>query len=295
MKHIFSVLALILGAGSFSSCTLNSSSQSAEKEQITNPTHWQTNNLKGKVKTIKKTVYATNSTNGRLGVNEYDEDEDPIHIVQYNTDGYITSEIYYNAKEEWTREIKNTYDQQHRLVEQQTLYKDDPNPYYEKNTYDAQGNLQQVILHNLDKTTDTISYQYQQLTDGKKVTQLNDFYKSFSKIERLYNKQGLLTQETAYNGQHKEEETLFTYNEKGQCTREKTYYNYDKEQYIQSDYTYDKYGNVLEIKTSGNNTAMDYYAEKHQYTYDEQGNIVKDVLQDSDTQRTVIYEITYYQ
>ena len=144
MKHIFSVLALILGAGSFSSCTLNSSSQSAEKEQITNPTHWQTNNLKGKVKTIKKTVYATNSTNGRLGVNEYDEDEDPIHIVQYNTDGYITSEVYYNAKEEWTRKIKNTYDQQHRIVEQQTLYKDDPNPYYEKNTYDAQGNLQQV-------------------------------------------------------------------------------------------------------------------------------------------------------
>ena len=155
--------------------------------------------------------------------------------------------------------------------------------------------MQQVILHNLDKTTDTISYQYQQLADGKKVTQLNDFYKSFSKIERLYNKQGLLTQETAYNGQHKEEETLFTYNEKGQCTHEKTYYNYDKEQYIQSDYTYDKYGNVLEIKTSGNNTAMVYYTEKHQYTYDEQGNIVKDVLQDSDTQRTVIYEITYYQ
>ena len=105
----------------------------------------------------------------------------------------------------------------------------------------------------------------------------------------------MLTQETAYNGQHKEEETLFTYNEKGQCTHEKTYYNYGKEQYIQSDYTYDKYGNVLEIKTSGNNTAMNYYTEKHQYTYDEQGNIVKDVLQDSDTQRTVIYEITYYQ
>lgn len=292
MKHFF-LLFVCGGACLFSACNTNNTSQKTD-ENTSIATDWERNNLKGKVKSIKMTIYATNNTNGRMNVDEYDEDEYPIHTIHYNTDGFITHEVYYNAKEEWMMKIKNTYNEKHRLIETETLYKDEAQPHYERSTYNNHNDVHQVVVYNPDKTTDTISYQYEQLPNGEKITQLNDFYKSFSKIERLYDKRGLLTKETAYNGEAVEEKTLFTYNDKELCIREQTYYDNGKEQYMQSDYTYDKYGNVLQIKTSGNNTAMVYYTEKHTYTYDEQGNIVKDVLQDSDTQRTVIYEITYY-
>lgn len=221
-------------------------------------------NLKGKVKSLKKTDFKVvnkfgKNTKDTLGVDykNYDENGNIVKSIAYNRDGNVAwnSTFKYNDKRNLVEEnvfyygylfIKKTYDY------------DDKGNMIEENNYNKEGILENKTIYNYDDKGNIIE---------------NNYYKSDGSLDKR---------------------CTYKYDENGNKIEIKAYTSDGSLDSITT-YKYDDKGNVIEDKYTGSDGGLISKIAYEYSSYDKEGNWLKKT-EINDNKPSFLYEreIEYY-
>ena len=302
MKKIFLTVLAFLYFFSFSFCQ--------KPEQVTDV---QLLELKGKVKSMKESVYTAVLKDGKVEKNKLHHQE----TYSYTETGQLT-EGSWPDKDGLEMNVECYYDEQHALKERGIKGKE--NYVKVKYEYDAKGNL---ILESEFAKDGSLNHKtvhvYDEAGQLREESEYRDSSVFMEKIAYAYDKSGHLVEKIVFNSANKVEgKTTFIYNDKGQKTDEILYdhegqinryeYSYKEKgklavllQYskpgkleTRTVYTYNENGYVTEEAHYNANGTLEH---KHvfRYTIDDQGNWKSMIVMENDKAKMVVErQIQYY-
>ena len=169
---------------------LVSCKQSEKKNDLTEE------NLKGKVKSIKETLYEAVDKFGQIEKGNwfnnyftiYDKKGNIIEENDYDSDGSLNSKTTYKYDEKGNKIEENDYDSDGRLDSKTTYKYDEKGNIIEENHYDSDGRLDSKTTYKYDEKGNTIEKNYYSYSDGR----------LDSKITYKYNEKGNTIEENDY-------------------------------------------------------------------------------------------------
>ena len=224
--------------------------------------------------TSETATYTYNEAGRIVGVSYVDGAHTSSIAITYDANGNETLRTYYEDGVVSYADGK-VYNEAGLLVE--VYYTDEEGAHHTEYTYayDAAGNLVSEVQHMDGEEYETV-YTYD--AAGKLIKkEITEYGGYVTKEEYTYNDKGLLAKATHYYDDVKDEEIVYTYDEKGnEIESVQTYFGEDDDTSVTRKVsTYDADGYLLkaEIRADG-----DEVAYKMEYTYDAAHNLTSETI-----------------
>jgi hypothetical protein len=274
--NILPVLALSLmmvscGGGSGSKSGTGISGTSGD---VTTTNDWAKERLNGKVKSIRQRVYWSLEKFGRIEKGKLQNIKSQDYLKEYNDDGYLTEETFFDARDSVVSIRKITYSKPGQ-IEKEELYDGKKLSSVIQYTHEK-GKLQQKEISGADgKLKERYAYSYYDsgwLMDEDKYNASNQLSQ---KIVHVYDSDNKLTVKQYYwgGGSPYKKETL-AYSHEGLANVVTTKFQ-NKEEIFDGRVEYDNYNKFDDYEYRAVFDKDENKVEINEYTYEKYGNLLR--------------------